>query len=145
MQFEFATPTRVIFGPGVIGRAGELAVPFGKRALVVTGRKLERAEPLLASLRTQNISHIPFSVFGEPETGTIEQGVKLARKQKAELVISIGGGSAIDSGKAIAAMMANPGELIDYLEVIGGGRKLANLSAPFIAIPTTAGTGSEVT
>ena len=145
MQFEFGTAGRVIFGAGTISRADGIAAQFGKRALVVTGRNQKRAEPLLNGLRTQGIAALTFSVFGEPETETIEQGVKLARQHRAELIISMGGGSAIDAGKAIAAMLTNPGELMDYLEVIGGGKTLANPSAPFIAIPTTAGTGSEAT
>ena len=82
---------------------------------------------------------------GEPEIETVQQGVALARQENCGLVIGFGGGSALDAGKAIAAMLTNPGELLDYLEVIGRGKALAQPSAPFIAIPTTAGTGSEVT
>jgi alcohol dehydrogenase class IV len=145
MDFEFGTASRLIFGAGVLARAGEIAAALGKRALVVTGRNQKRAEPLVNDLRTRGLAALTFSVFGEPETETIEQGVKLARQHRAELIIGIGGGSAIDSGKAIAALLTNAGELLDYLEVIGGGKPLANPSAPFIAIPTTAGTGSEVT
>lgn len=145
MEFEFGTAGRVIFGVGTLSRAGELAPTFGKRALVVTGRDKSRSEPLLNNLRAQGIAPLTFSVFGEPEIETIDQGVKLARQHRAELIVGIGGGSAIDAGKAIAAMLTNPGELLDYLEVIGRGKTLAHPSAPFIAIPTTAGTGSEVT
>jgi alcohol dehydrogenase class IV len=75
----------------------------------------------------------------------VAQGVTAAKLAGCDTVIAIGGGSAIDSGKAIAAMLTNPGELLDYVEVIGRGRPLANPPAPFIAIPTTAGTGAEVT
>jgi alcohol dehydrogenase class IV len=75
----------------------------------------------------------------------VEKGAVLARAEKCDLIISLGGGSAIDAGKAIAAIMTNPGELSDYLEVIGRGQTLSQPSAPFIAIPTTAGTGSELT
>ena len=86
-----------------------------------------------------------FSVAGEPELSTVEQGTALAKKEQCKLVIGFGGGSVLDAAKAIAAMLANAGALPDYLEIIGRGKALTKLSAPFIAIPTTAGTGSEVT
>ena len=111
----------------------------------MTGRTQHRAEPLLSLLREQGVRATPFSVTGEPEVETVRQGVALARKEHCDLVISFGGGSALDAGKAVAAMLTNEGEPLDYLEVIGRGKALARASAPFIAIPTTAGTGSEVT
>jgi alcohol dehydrogenase class IV len=145
MRFEFATAARVIFGPGVLREVGPLARGFGPRALVVTGANPQRAEPLLSLLREQGVSAITFPVPGEPELATVQQGVALAKQESCGLVISFGGGSSLDAGKGIAAMLANPGELLDYLEVIGRGKALAEPAAPFIAIPTTAGTGSEVT
>ncbi len=145
MRFEFATATRILFGPGVVREAGPLAKELGNRALVVTGRAPRRAEPLLAGLHARGISITNFSVAGEPEVATIQEGVALAKRENCDLVISCGGGSVLDAGKAIAAMLTNPGELADYLEVIGRGKTLSQPSAPFIAIPTTAGTGSEVT
>jgi alcohol dehydrogenase class IV len=75
----------------------------------------------------------------------VGQGVELARREQCDLVMALGGGSAIDAGKAVAALLTNGGELGDYLEVIGKGQPLRHPSVPFIAIPTTAGTGSEVT
>ncbi len=145
MRFEFATATRIIFGAGVLREVGPLAREFGPRALVVTGANPRRAEPLLSLLREHGVGAVGFPVPGEPETGTVQQGVALARQENCGLVISFGGGSALDAGKAIAAMLTNTGELLDYLEVVGRGKALAKPSAPFIAIPTTAGTGSEVT
>jgi alcohol dehydrogenase class IV len=145
MRFEFATATRIIFGAGVLREVGPLAHEFGPRALVVTGANPRRAEPLLSLLREHGVGAISFPVPGEPAIETVQQGVALAREENDSLVISFGGGSALDAGKAIAAMLANTGELLDYLEVIGRGKALARPSAPFIAIPTTAGTGSEVT
>jgi alcohol dehydrogenase class IV len=100
---------------------------------------------LLSLLRESGVGAFAFPVPGEPNIETVRQGLALARQEDCGLVISFGGGSAIDTGKAIAAMLANTGELLDYLEVIGRGKTLAQPSAPFIAIPTTAGTGSEVT
>jgi alcohol dehydrogenase class IV len=145
MRFEFATATRIILGTGTLREAGPLARELGSRALVVTGANPARAEPLLALLREHGIASTTFAVPGEPEMETVQQGVALARQENCGLVISFGGGSTLDGGKAIAAMLTNPGELLDYLEVIGRGKALARPSAPFIAIPTTAGTGSEVT
>jgi alcohol dehydrogenase class IV len=145
MKFEFATATRIIFGPGTLRDIGALAGEFGKRALVVTGRDPGRAEKLLALLRDAGIGAATFSVAGEPEISTVENGVALAKKENCEFVIGFGGGSALDAAKAIAAMLANDGDVLDYLEVIGRGKPLAKPSAPLIAIPTTAGTGSEVT
>jgi alcohol dehydrogenase class IV len=145
MKFEFATATRIIFGAGTLGEAGAAVKGFGRRALVVTGGSAQRAGKLLASLSANGISAATFAVAGEPEVSTVENGVALAKRENYDLVISIGGGSVIDAGKAIAAMLSNDGELLDYLEIIGHGKALAKPSAPFIAIPTTAGTGSEVT
>ena len=145
MRFEFATATRIIFGAGVWREVGPLARELAPRALAVTGANPRRAEPLLALLRQHGVCAITFPVSGEPELETVRQGVALARRENCGGVISFGGGSALDAGKAIAAMLANPGDLLDYLEVIGRGQALAKPSSPFIAIPTTAGTGSEVT
>jgi alcohol dehydrogenase class IV len=145
MRFEFATAARIVFGPGTVREAGPIAKEFGHRALVVTGRDGSRAKGLLAGLREHGLTAVTFAVEGEPEVATIQAGVALAREQKCEVIIGFGGGSAVDAGKAIAAMLTNPGELLDYLEVIGRGKTLSQPSAPFIAIPTTAGTGSEVT
>ncbi|HEX5398289.1 MAG TPA: iron-containing alcohol dehydrogenase [Verrucomicrobiae bacterium] len=145
MKFEFATATRIIFGPGTLGEAGAAAKQFGKRALVVTGSRPQRAEKLLANLSANAVTTATFAVAGEPEVSTIEQGTALAKKEGCEFIIGIGGGSVIDAGKAIAAMLANGGTVLDYLEIIGHGKALAKPSVPFIAIPTTAGTGSEVT
>jgi alcohol dehydrogenase class IV len=113
--------------------------------LVVTGRDMKRAVPLLKILHEAGVGAATFPVTGEPELSTIDQGTALAKKEKCGLVIGFGGGSALDAAKAIAAMMTNDGELLDYVEIIGRGKTLTKPSAPFIAIPTTAGTGSEVT
>jgi alcohol dehydrogenase class IV len=145
MRFEFATATRLVFGPGSLREAGPVARGFGDRALVVTGSSPRRAEPLLALLREHGVRANTWSVRGEPEIETVRGGVAPAKEEDCDLVVAIGGGSVLDAGKAIAAMLANPGELLDYLEVIGRGKALSQPSVPFIAIPTTAGTGSEVT
>ena len=145
MHFEFATATRIIFGPGRLREIGTIANEFGSRALVVTGRDSSRAEKLLAHLQSHGISPVTFTLPGEPELVAIEQETKVAKAGQCEFVIGFGGGSALDAAKAIAAMLANDGELLDYVEIIGRGQTLKKRSVPFIAIPTTAGTGSEVT
>lgn len=145
MRFEFATATRVLFGPGVVREVAPAAREMGKRALVVTGRSRERAGGLIEQLETAGVSSVHFATPEEPSLDTVREGVALARAERCELVISVGGGSAIDAGKAIAALLANRGDLMNYLEVIGGGKPLKRRAAPFIAVPTTAGTGSEVT
>jgi len=145
MNFEFATASRIVCGAGTISQVGAIASEFGRRALVATGREVRRAERLLATLKSAGVSAGTFPVAGEPELATVEAGTALAKAEKAELVIGFGGGSAIDAAKAIAAMLTNDGELLDYLEIIGRGKPLTKPTAPFIAIPTTAGTGAEVT
>lgn len=144
-RFEFATASRIVFGAGTVREAGGMAKALGKRPMVVTGRVATRAERLLAVLREQGLSPVVFAGSGEPEIGTVVSGVALAKEEGCDSVIGFGGGSSIDAGKALAAMLTNPGELLDYLEVIGRGATLPKPSAPFMAIPTTAGTGSEVT
>jgi alcohol dehydrogenase class IV len=145
MHFEFATATRILFGPGTLKEIGPSLAELGQRALVVTGQNRSRAERLLDSLTRAGLRHVSFAVAGEPTTHLVQSGAELARRESADLVIAIGGGSVIDAGKAIAALATNSGALLDYLEVIGRGRALENAPLPFIAIPTTAGTGAEVT
>ena len=145
MTFEFATATRIVFGAGRAREIGSLAKELGRSALIVTGRNQERAQSVVGKLRDAGVESTLFAVAGEPELDTVRAGVERAKATGCDVVISFGGGSAIDAGKAIAAMLHNPGPLISYLEVIGDGKSLAHAPAPFIAIPTTAGTGSEVT
>jgi alcohol dehydrogenase class IV len=145
MQFEFATAQRILFGPRTAQEAGRLAGGLGRHALVATGRDARRAAPLLERLRESGIGATIFSIAGEPDLETIRRGAALALREGCDLALGFGGGSVLDAGKAIAAMMTNGGDLLDYIEIIGRGRALAKPSAPFLAIPTTAGTGSEAT
>lgn len=145
MHFEFATATRIVFGAGALAEAGKNLKVYGRRALLVTGRTLSRAGRLVADLQSNDVSSVRFVVPGEPELVTVEEGTKLARAEQCDFVIGFGGGSALDTAKAIAAMLKNEGELLDYVEIIGRGKPLRKRPAPFVAIPTTAGTGSEVT
>ncbi len=144
-RFEFATANRIIFGLGTLAEAGPLAKAMGHHALVVTGKSVSRAQPLLEALKAQEVAATVFPLEGEPTTSAVQRGVESAGKASCDHVIAFGGGSALDAGKAIAALLTNGGELLDYLEVIGEGRALNCPSAPMMAIPTTAGTGAEVT
>jgi alcohol dehydrogenase class IV len=145
MLFEFATATRIVFGDGAVRQVAPAAKQMGRRAMLVTGWTGEGSDRLLADLDAAKVSCCTLSVGGEPTVELIRRGVQFARQEKCDMVIAFGGGSAIDTGKAIAGLLTNPGEVGDYLEVVGKGNPLVNPAAPLIAIPTTAGTGSEVT
>jgi alcohol dehydrogenase class IV len=145
LNFEFATSTRIIFENGSFKKVPGFIKALGSKVFIVTGKNTILANQLSEWLTEINIQFEIFAVFSEPTTYDIEQGTKLARKVHCNVVVGIGGGSVIDSAKAIAALAPNKGELIDYLEVIGKGRKLMEAPLPCIAIPTTAGTGAEVT
>lgn len=148
MNFEFATAGRVVFGAGKLKEVGALARPLGRRALVVIGKSagaVQRVEPILSALTEAGIEYATFSVAGEPTLEVVRTGTQRARDEHCDFVIGFGGGSVMDAGKAIAVLFTNGGDPLDYLEVIGKGQPLTKPSAPYMAIPTTAGTGSEVT
>lgn len=145
MQFEFATATRIVFGPGMAGSIGREAAALGRRAFVLAGADPQRARPLLRDLENHHVMHTEFRVVQEPTTDLVAEAARKAGSRDCDLVIGIGGGSVIDAGKAVAALLANGGDLLQYLEVIGEGRPLLRPSVPCIAVPTTAGTGAEVT
>ena len=144
MSFELATPARIIFGAGKLAEVGALAASLGTRALVVESGS-GRASKLLALLAEHGVTATQFTVRGEPTTSLVQRGAEHARAERCDVVIGFGGGSVIDSAKAIAALIANRAPVLDYLEVVGKGLMLGERPAPFIAIPTTAGTGAEVT
>jgi alcohol dehydrogenase class IV len=148
VNFEFATAARVVFGAGKLKEVGALARPLGMRALVVIGKSagaVQRVEPMLSALTESGIEYATFSVVGEPTLEVVRMGTQRARDEHCDFVIGFGGGSVMDTGKAIAVLFTNGGDPLDYLEVIGKGQPLTKPSAPYMAIPTTAGTGSEVT
>jgi alcohol dehydrogenase class IV len=145
VQFELATATRVLFGAGRLAALGATAHELGTRALQVRGRDAARARPVAAALAASGIAVAELAVEGEPTVDLARAGVAAAQAAGCDLVIAFGGGSVLDAGKAIAALLGNGGDPLDYLEVVGAGRPLTRPSVPFVAIPTTAGTGSEVT
>ncbi len=144
-SFEFASASRIVFGRGRIAELGALCAGFGRKALLVTGSSAERSRDVESALAAANVSFDVVRVAGEPSIADASEGVERGLRFGAEVVVAFGGGSAVDLGKAIAALLANQGEPLDYLEVVGKNRPLERPALPSIAIPTTAGTGSEVT
>ncbi len=145
MTFDFATAGRILFGPGVFSRTAELALSFGKKPLLISGRRRQHLASLEEQLDKAGAAVTPLEVTGEPDTGSLANGLAWARRSGCDLVIAVGGGSVLDTGKAIAGLLRQDGELFDFLEVIGRGRPLSGPPTPCLAIPTTAGTGAEVT
>src|SRR5438477_5166254 len=144
-RFEFATATRIVFGAGAQREVGPIAKGFGHRALIVTGRSSGRASALNRLLGDQGIARWTLAIAGEPKIEDVERGIEFTRNEECDLVIGFGGGSAIDAAKAVAALTTHEGDVLDYLEVIGRAEPLTNPPLPVIAVPTTAGTGAEVT
>ena len=144
-RFEFASAARIIFGNGTLNEVAPLAADMGQKVLLVTGRDTTRAQFLHQALRQQQLQVSQLSVSQEPTIPFIETSRQQAKAAGCDLVIGFGGGAVLDSGKALAALLTNDGPPTDYLEVIGRGQPLTRPPAPYIAIPTTAGTGAEVT
>jgi len=144
VNFELAAPARIIFGEGRVLGAGKVAAGMGSRAILVEGQS-GRAERLVSELRDRGIPTTTLRVASEPTVSLVEEGAAQARRDQCDIVVALGGGSVIDAGKAIAALLTNDAPIRDYLEVIGKAQPLTNRAAPFIAIPTTAGTGAEMT
>ncbi len=145
MRFEFSTASRIIFGCGTRREAAPLVASFGRRVVLATGVHAGRAHDLVSALEEAADEIISVIVTGEPTISFIEEAVEAARSAHCDVVVSIGGGSVLDTGKAISALLTNRGNLFDYLEVIGRAQPLKQQTAPMLAIPTTSGTGAEVT
>jgi alcohol dehydrogenase class IV len=143
--FELSLPSKIVFGAGCVSKLGAEVAPHAKHVLFVSGGDSERIEKALWSLKTAGVAATFCVVKGEPTLEAVRGGVRLAQKVGCSGVVAVGGGSVIDAAKAIAAMAVNPGDLMDYLEVIGQGRPLTKEPLYFAAVPTTAGTGSEAT
>ena len=144
LSFEFATAARILFGEGRVRDVGAIAAELGSHALLVESGS-GRAEPVVAVLHEHGVATTRLHVRGEPTTTLVERGAEQARRNGCDHVIAFGGGSVIDAGKAVAALITNREPLVEYLEVVGRARPLEERSVPAIAIPTTAGTGAEVT
>ena len=144
MRFEFSTASRIIFGSGTCAEVPSLARRFGKKAFVFTD-STERASDLLVGLSKEDITVDIFKIEHEPDINGVVMAMRIFLESHCNLAIGFGGGSTLDTGKAAVALAANPGDPLAYLEVLGRGRTLEVPPLPFIAIPTTSGTGSEVT
>jgi alcohol dehydrogenase class IV len=142
MAFEFATASRILAGRGRAAELPGVLAGLGSRVLVCTGANPARHAGLLADL---GMPAAVFAVTGEPTIDLARAGLTAAREHSADVVAAIGGGSVIDTGKAVAMLLSNGGDPLDYLEVVGSGRKITQPAAPCVAVPTTAGTGAEVT
>lgn len=145
MQFEFTTAGQILFGVGMLRRVPEVAKEYGKRALLVTGQRRAQTDELIDLLMSDGVAVEQFGITHEPTLDDLQAGVQQAKSCGCQVVIGMGGGSSMDTAKAISALTPNPGNPMDYLEVVGTGKSLTETPLPVIAIPTTAGTGSEVT
>jgi alcohol dehydrogenase class IV len=144
--FELATATRVVFGAGKASLLGDWLSELGiTRLLAVSGKDTVRAGAVWSALDTRGIRYERCIVEGEPSVELVRGGTKACVALGAQAVIAVGGGSAIDAGKAIAALAPSGSDPLDHLEVVGRGLPLHALPLPFAALPTTAGTGAEVT
>ena len=147
---EFYAPGKIIFGPGGLSQVGAEAKRLGSKVLIVLGKSAMKKSGALDRLThlliENNLEYVIYeNVPSDPTVETIDTGTSLARKENCNLVIALGGGSVLDTGKAISAMVTNEGSVADYQEIEGKGRKFQHKTLPFIAIPTTSGTGSEAT
>ncbi|MBI4677076.1 MAG: iron-containing alcohol dehydrogenase [Elusimicrobia bacterium] len=146
--FDVPRLPKLVFGAGLLARLPELVRGFGDKALLVTGSRSltssRRLDAILAGLKAASIEVHHASVSGEPAPAFVDATAAQFRGQGVSVVVAVGGGSAVDAGKAVSAMLAEDGSVVEYLEGVGK-RKPSGSKVPFIAVPTTAGTGSEAT
>lgn len=145
MKFEFMTASRIIVEQGGLKQLGKLAKSFGQRVLLVGRLASDDTKKAIEYLNDEGCIVTPINVKGEPSVDSINKILAVSRENQCEVVVAIGGGSVLDSGKTIAALMTNTNDIMDYLEVIGNGVPVSKKSLPFIAVPTTSGTGAEAT
>lgn len=150
MNFQYFSPTKIISGFKLIQKIGAISAKYGSRILLVTGKnsiyRNNNIEIISESLKKEKLQYDIYSdISGEPDIEVVDNGIFLCKKHKCNSVIAIGGGSVIDTGKAISSVVTNGGSVLEYLEGIGTDKKLINNPLPLIAVPTTAGTGTEVT
>lgn len=145
-SFDFQTARRILFGAQKLAEVPEVLRGLGvHKLLFVTGKRRERASGLRTALEANGFVLVPLVVAHEPTVELAREGTALCRRERCDGVLALGGGSVIDAGKAIAALATHDSDPLDHLEVIGRGVPLSKPSLPFVAIPSTAGTGAEVT
>jgi alcohol dehydrogenase class IV len=145
MHFEFATAREIVFGAGAVRTLPERVRPHGASVLVVTGGDPARAASVLESMNEAGLAVTIWPTAGEPTIEDARAAVSEAHEERVEVIVGIGGGSAIDLAKAVAVLATNAGDPLDYLEMVGGGRPVVEAPLPTMAVPTTAGAGAEVT
>lgn len=142
--FSLVTPTEILFGRGVIAQLNERAAKLGRRALIVHGKNPDRLSGVFESLKGVDIAQT-LSVEKEPDLKALVAAIDQGKSLGIDLVIGIGGGSVMDSAKVLAAMLPSQTDLMSHLEVVGSGLPLSARRLPLVLVPTTAGTGAEVT
>jgi alcohol dehydrogenase class IV len=146
VHFDLAVPGDIRFGAGRVSEVpGVLADLGASRVLVVTGRTTTRADGIRSALKDADISSVVFGVATEPSVERVRAGLDLLLERSCDAVLGFGGGSALDVAKAVAVLATSGTDVMDHLEIIGAGRPLERPGLPCVAVPTTAGTGSEVT
>jgi len=143
--FGIAGPGRILFGRGEAAKAVGLITGYGLRGVVVHGAQATRAAWLIDGLRVAGADVLALPCPGEPTLAMLEAALDAARGQGAQWVVALGGGAALDLGKALAGLTPGTTPPMDHLEVVGRGLPLSAPPLPFIAIPTTSGTGAEAT
>ncbi len=143
--FELSLPPRIHFGPGKIAELGGIVAGLGSRVLVVTGATPDRIEHVVNPLRAGADALSVVTVSGEPTVDDARAAFEAARAMGADVVAAIGGGSPIDLAKAAAVLATNGGDPMEFIEVVGRGQPITRAPLPLVAVPTTAGTGAEVT
>ncbi|CUH69148.1 Ethanolamine utilization protein EutG [Thalassovita autumnalis] len=143
--FDFASAGRIRFGRGVIAEAPEAIAALGRRVFLVQGASARHGGALIPALSALGVQVVPFTCAKEPDLPLLNAAISEAQAAGVDCVVALGGGAAIDLGKAVAALIPAPGGAMDHLEVVGKGQPLTADPLPFVAIPTTAGTGAEVT
>ncbi len=144
-MFQFMTSNRIVFGAGALQHSLSLINQYGYSVLLVSGKNVQRAQMISDYLQQQKMPYQHVAIHGEPNITMVEEAAIVGRRFQPQVVIAIGGGSVLDMGKALAAIIPNQGNVYDYVEVVGRNVPLKAKPLPFIAIPTTASTGSEVT
>ena len=146
VRFDLAVPGDIRFGAGRVSEVpGALADLGASRVLVVTGRTTSRADAIRWALNEANTSSVVFGVTSEPSIERVRAAVDLLLETGCDAVLGFGGGSPLDVAKAVAVLATSGTDPLEHLEVIGAGRPIERPGLPCIAVPTTAGTGSEVT
>lgn len=143
--FSFLTASDIRFGRGTARAVIKDLARFNKAILLVHGKNAARADWLHSALMDRGIMVTRFSISKEPDIALIEKGIAVARAARVGAVVALGGGAALDGGKALAALVPAERVMMDHLEIVGQGLPLEADPLPFVAIPTTSGTGAEVT